>query len=62
MKKKPLSEVTLSDLGIFDPSGTSAVTGLSGMPERGAALMLSGTVEEMVADLINRLSTQDKVL
>ena len=61
-KEKPVTELTLSDLGISDPAGASTVTGLSVMPERRVATMLLGSVEEMVAELVNRLSTEAKVL
>ena len=61
-KKKPVAEMTLPDLGISDPAGASSVTGLEAMPERGAAAMLSGSVKEMVSDLVDRLSNEAAVL
>ena len=61
-KKKPVQELTLSDLGIADPAGATAVTGLAATAERGAAAMLSGSVDEMVTELVGRLSSEAKVL
>lgn len=61
-KKKPVQEIDLSDLGITDLAGASALTKLSALPERGAATMLSGSVEVMTAELIDRLSTEAEVL
>jgi len=60
-KKKPLTEVSLSGLGI-EPSETVHVTFLSAIPERGAATMLEGSVPEMVDELLERLKTEAKVL
>ncbi len=61
-KKKPIEELELSDLGIDLSSGSSETTQLTAVNERGEATMLSGTVPEMVADLINRLENDAKVL
>lgn len=61
-KKKPVAETSLQELGIADPAGASAVTRLTAVPERGAAVMLAGTVPQMVEDLIRRLSDEAKVI
>ena len=61
-KKKPVQELTLADLGLADAQGASTVTRLAPVPERGAATMLEGSVSEVVAELIDRLSTEAKVL
>jgi len=61
-KKKPVSETTLSELGIAEPSGASTVAHLTAVPERGAAVMLEGSVPQMVEELIRRLSDEAKVI
>ncbi|MEN8243495.1 MAG: electron transfer flavoprotein subunit beta/FixA family protein [Thermodesulfobacteriota bacterium] len=61
-KKKPIQEMNLSDLGIADQADTATVAKLLALPERGAATMLSGSVEDMVKELIDRLSTEAEVL
>lgn len=60
-KKKPLVEMELSDLGIA-MSSISSTTKLTPVKERGAATMLQGSVGDMVADLVNRLENEVKVL
>ena len=60
-KKKPFVEMELSDLGIA-MSSISSTTTLTQVKERGAATMLQGSVGDMVADLVNRLENEDKVL
>ena len=60
-KKKPFVEMELSDLGIA-VSSISSTTTLTQVKERGAATMLQGSVGDMVADLVNRLENEDKVL
>lgn len=61
-KKKPLVQMDFSDLGIETPAEAAMVTVLSSMPERGAAIMLQGSVKVMVAELVNRLKEDAKVL
>jgi len=54
-KKKPIKEVPLTDLRV-DPGGAQAkVASLEPVPERGAAAMLSGSVPEMVTELVSKL-------
>lgn len=60
-KKKPFVEMELSDLGIAVSSLSSTIS-LTQVKERGAAKMLQGSVEDMVADLVNRLENEVKVL
>jgi electron transfer flavoprotein beta subunit len=60
-KKKPFVEMELSDLGIA-LSSISSTTKLTPVKERGAATMLQGSVGDMVADLVNRLENEVKVL
>ena len=60
-KKKPFVEMELSDLGIA-MSSISSTTTLTQVKERGAATMLQGSVGDMVADLVNRLENEDKIL
>ena len=60
-KKKPFVEMELSELGIA-VSSASATTKLTQVKERGAAKMLQGSVGDMVADLVNQLKNEDKVL
>jgi electron transfer flavoprotein beta subunit len=61
-KKKPLVEMDLADLGLATSPVSAAITSLTQVKERGAAIMINGTVKEMVADLINRLENDVKVL
>jgi len=61
-KKKPLEEMELSDLGIDLSTPSSETNQLTAVRERGEATMLNGSVPEMVADLINRLENDAKVL
>ncbi len=60
-KKKPIKEVTLADLGIDPADQQTTVVRLEAVPERGAATMLSGSVRDMVTELVGRLK-EDKVL
>ncbi|MBW1865134.1 MAG: electron transfer flavoprotein subunit beta/FixA family protein [Deltaproteobacteria bacterium] len=60
-KKKPFLEMELSDLNIA-MSSISSTTTLTQVKERGAATMLQGSVGDMVADLVNRLENEVKVL
>ena len=60
-KKKPFVEMELSELGIA-MSSASSTTALTQVKERGAAKMLQGSVGDMVADLVNQLKNEDKVL
>ncbi len=60
-KKKPFVEMELSDLNIA-MSSISSTTTLTQVKERGAATMLQGSVGDMVADLVNRLENEVKVL
>ncbi len=61
-KKKPIEEMDLSDLDIDMSTLSSETNQLTAVNERGAATMLSGSVNEIVADLINRLENDAKVL
>ena len=61
-KKKPLVEMNLDDLGIDAAPVSAAMTSLTQVKERGAATMMSGTISEMVEDLVNRLENDAKVL
>jgi len=61
-KKKPLVEMDLADLGLAESAMSTAMTSLTQVKERGAAMMMNGTVKEMVEDLINRLENDVKVL
>ncbi len=61
-KKKPLEEMELNDLGIDLSAGSSETTQLTSVKERGEATILNGSVNEIVADLINRLENDDNVL
>ncbi len=61
-KKKPLEEMELSDLGIDLSISSSETNHLTSVKERGEATMLNGSVKQMVADLINRLENDAKVL
>jgi electron transfer flavoprotein beta subunit len=61
-KKKPLAEMNLSDLDIPTTSVSATLSTLTQVQERGAATMMNGSVQEMVADLVNRLENDDKVL
>jgi len=60
-KKKPFVEMELSELDIAMSSASSTKT-LTQVKERGAAKMLQGSVGDMVADLVNQLKEEDKVL
>ena len=60
-KKKPFVEMELSELGIA-MSSISSTTKLTPVKERGAATMLQGSVGDMVADLVNRLENEVKVI
>ena len=60
-KKKPFVEMELSELDITMSSASSTET-LTQVKERGAAKMLQGSVGDMVADLVNQLKEEDKVL
>ena len=61
-KKKPVTVIDLDDPGIAATGGGSAVARLAPAPEHGAAAMLTGTVDEMVRELIRRLKVEAKVL
>jgi len=50
-----------SELDIAMSSASSTKT-LTQVKERGAAKMLQGSVGDMVADLVNQLKEEDKVL
>ena len=60
-KKKTFVEMELSELDIAMSSASSTKT-LTQVKERGAAKMLQGSVGDMVADLVNQLKEEDKVL
>lgn len=61
-KKKPLRELDFAEMGIEQPDGAVELTRLEPIPERGAATMLEGSVGEMVAELVNRLRNEAKVI
>ncbi len=61
-KKKPVTEVALSALNLAAPAEVVEVASLAPIPERGAAVMLEGSVKEMVDELVGRLKTEAKVL
>ena len=52
----------LNDLGIDLSASSSETTQLTSVKERGEATMLNGSVKEIVADLINRLENDAKIL
>jgi len=41
---------------------SAVMTSLTQVKERGAATMMTGSIKEMVEDLVNRLENDDKVL
>jgi len=61
-KKKPLVEMDLADLGLSTSPVSAVMTSLTQVKERGAATMMTGSIKEMVEDLVNRLENDDKVL
>ena len=61
-KKKPLVELNLAELGIEAAPASAAMTSLTQVKERGAATMMTGSVQEMVEGLASRLENDDKVL
>jgi electron transfer flavoprotein beta subunit len=61
-KKKPLVEINLADLDLAAPPVSAVMTSLTQVKERGAATMMTGSVKEMVEDLVNRLENDVKVL
>lgn len=61
-KKKPVQQVSLSDLGI-DPAGAKTkLLKLEAVPERAGAKMIEGAIREQVVELVRILREEEKVL
>jgi electron transfer flavoprotein beta subunit len=60
-KKKEIRQVDLGDLGLALQNPTLEMLALEAMPERGAARMMTGTVEQMVEALVACLE-EEKVI
>ena len=60
-KKKPIKEVDLAELGLEARNPTTELLALEAVPERSAAKMMTGTVEQMVEALLTCLE-EDKVM
>ncbi len=61
-KKKPLVEMALSDLNLTMSPVSSTMRSLTQVKERGAAVMLEGSVRQMVEDLVDRFENEVKIL
>ncbi len=61
-KKKPVKEVDIASLAVETPETGCRLTKLAAVPDRGQATMLSGSVREMVTELVRILEEDEKVL
>ena len=61
-KKKPIQEMTLSDLGITEDNVGSELLKLEKVPERAGAKMMDGNVRQAVEALVRILKEEEKVI
>jgi electron transfer flavoprotein beta subunit len=61
-KKKPISEVSFSDLGLSADGAQSELVKLEKVPERTGAKMMDGDVREAVESLVKILKEEEKVI
>ena len=61
-KKKEINEIELSDLGIDASDGKVAIEKLEVVPERSGAIMLEGSVDVQMTELVRILKEDEKVL
>lgn len=61
-KKKEIKRIEIKSLGVDEVSGRISIELLEKVPERSGATMLEGSIETQVADLLNILKEEEKVL
>jgi electron transfer flavoprotein beta subunit len=61
-KKKPIKEVSLSDLGVSADGARSELVKLEKVPERTGAKMMQGDVRQAVEELVRVLKEEEKVI
>jgi len=61
-KKKPITEMDLSELGIEASQGKVMLEKLESVPERSGAKMLGGSIDDQVTELVKILKEDEKVL
>ncbi len=61
-KKKPVTMLSISELGIDESAGKNRLIKLESVPERSGAKMIQGSVQEQVNELIRILKEDERVL
>ena len=61
-KKKPVQEISLSDLGLSADGAQSELVKLEKVPERTGAKMMEGDVRQAVTELVRILKEEEKVI
>ena len=61
-KKKEVKQVDIAELGLELTAPQTEIVNLEAVPERGLARMMKGSTREMVAELVEILREEDKVI